>query len=181
MENGIRVGKVSTIDYAAGTVRIVYHDKDDAVTAPIPLLAGEYNMPQVGDQVVVLHLSNGKEAGLVLGRTWSDKHKPAESGAGLYRKELDRVPGVAFLRYKMAKLTLKAAAIVASGNVEVTGGLTVDGNLTVKGSLTVTGATTATTVTADSITTSGDVVAGGTSLKNHTHTDSIGGSTTPPK
>ncbi|MEG1594460.1 MAG: phage baseplate assembly protein V [Oscillibacter sp.] len=181
MENGIRVGKVSAIDYTAGTVRVVYHDKDDAVTTPMPLLADEYNMPQVGDQVVVLHLSNGKEAGLVLGRVWSEKHKPAESGAGLYRKELDKVPGAAMIRYKKAVLTLKADGILASGNVAVVGGLTVDGNLIVKGSLTVAGTATATTVTADSISASGDVVAGGISLKNHTHADSMGGNTTPPK
>jgi hypothetical protein len=30
------------------------------------------------------------------------------------------------------------------------------------------------------VTTSGDVVAGGKSLINHTHTDSLGGGTTPP-
>ena len=65
MANDIfRVGKVSSIDYAAGLVRVAYHDKDDSVTAPLPMLCTEYNMPQVGDPVMVLHLSNGTEAGL---------------------------------------------------------------------------------------------------------------------
>ena len=45
MENNIRLGKISAIDYAAGTVRVVYHEKDDAVTAPIPLISSEYFMP----------------------------------------------------------------------------------------------------------------------------------------
>ena len=63
-----RVGKVSSIDYAAGLVRVVYPDKDNSVTAPLPMLCTEYNMPKVGDPVMVLHLSNGTEAGLVLGR-----------------------------------------------------------------------------------------------------------------
>lgn len=39
MENNIRLGKISAVDYAAGTVRVVYHEKDDAVTAPIPLIS----------------------------------------------------------------------------------------------------------------------------------------------
>ena len=30
MENNIRLGKISAVDYAAGTVRVVYHEKDDA-------------------------------------------------------------------------------------------------------------------------------------------------------
>ena len=38
MANDIfRVGKVSSIDYAAGLVRVAYHDKDDSVTAPLPM------------------------------------------------------------------------------------------------------------------------------------------------
>ena len=36
-----RVGKVSSIDYAAGLVRVAYHDKDDSVTQPIPMLSDD--------------------------------------------------------------------------------------------------------------------------------------------
>ena len=32
-----RVGKVSSIDYAAGLVRVVYPDKDNSVTAPLKI------------------------------------------------------------------------------------------------------------------------------------------------
>ena len=101
MENVIRVGKVSAIDYQAGTVRVVYHDKDDSVTRPIPMLSPEYKMPEIGDQVLVVHLSNGTEAGVVLGRPWSDKNRPPESGAGLYRKDLGRAIGEAVIRYQV--------------------------------------------------------------------------------
>lgn len=159
MGNEIRLGKVSAVDDAAGMVRVVYHEKDDSVTRLIPLLSGEYQLPQVGDQVLVLHLSNGAAAGVVIGRPWSEKHKPTEGGAGLYRKELARTPGEAMIRYKDGTLTLKAGCVA------------VDGNLTVQGSLTVTG----------SITAGEDVTAGGISLRKHTHTDSMNGSTSPPK
>ena len=37
MENEIRQGKVSAVNYATGMVRVVYHDKDDSVTREIPM------------------------------------------------------------------------------------------------------------------------------------------------
>lgn len=170
MENEIRQGKVSAVNYATGMVRVVYHDKDDSVTREIPMLSDEYNMPAPGDMVLVLHLSNGTEAGVVMGRPWSGKHKPPEGAPGLYRKDLARTPGEAMIRYKGGVLTIKAAEVVGAGNVEVTGDLAVKGNLTVIG-----------TITAQSVTASGDVVAGGKSLIGHIHTDSMGGGTSAPQ
>lgn len=49
--------------------------------------------------------------------------------------------------------------------------MTLNGNLTVNGDITSSGTITGTT----------DVIAGGISGKDHTHTDSQGGDTTPPK
>ncbi len=158
-----RLGKISAVDYATGMVRVVYHEKDDDVTRLIPLLSNEYQMPQVDDQVLVLHLSNGSEAGVVMGRPWSAKNKPPEGAAGLYRKDLARTPGEAMIRYQGGVLTFQAASVVVNGDLSVTGDLVVTGS-----------------ITAASVATSGDVVAGGKSLINHTHTDSLGGGTTPP-
>lgn len=93
MNANIRLGKISSIDYAKGMARVVYHEKDDDVTRLIPLLSHEYKMPPVGSQVLVVHLSNGTEAGVVLGRPWSDKNAPPEGGANLYRKDLGQNPG----------------------------------------------------------------------------------------
>lgn len=124
MANEIRVGKVSSVDYAAGTVRVVYHDKDDSVTPAIPLISDEYHMPEIGDMVLVLHLSNGKEAGVVLGRPWSEKHKPPEGMAGLFRKDLGRKPGEAMIRYDGSILTIQCAGaidITAGGAVKING------------------------------------------------------------
>lgn len=97
--NEIRVGKISSVDYPSGTVRVVYEDQDDAVTRPIPLLSFEYLMPEVDDMVLVLHLSNGTEAGIVIGRPWSDRRVPPENGKGLYRKDFHNEVGKAFLRF----------------------------------------------------------------------------------
>lgn len=125
MANEIRVGKISSVDYTAGTVRVVYHDKDDNVTPAIPLISDEYHMPEVGDMVLVLHLSNGAEAGVVLGRYWSDKNKPPEGAAGLYRKDLARTPGEAMIRYDGSTLTIQCAgaiSITAGGGVNIKAG-----------------------------------------------------------
>lgn len=158
MGNEIRLGKVSAIDYPTGMIRVVYHEKDDSVTRLIPLISDEYNMPEIGDQVLVLHLSNGAEAGVVLGRPWSGKNVPPEGAQGLYRKDLARTPGEAMIRYKDGTLTIKAAKVVVDGDLTVTGSLTVNGT----------------------ITSQGDTTAAGVSVQSHKHTDSIGGNTTPP-
>ena len=102
MSAEIRVGKVSSIDYPSGMIRVVYHDKDDDVTRPIPLFSSEYAMPPVGALVAVVHLSNGAEAGVVLGRPWSDKLTPPEGFEGLYRKDFDLTPGQCYFRYDAA-------------------------------------------------------------------------------
>lgn len=102
MSAEIRVGKVSSIDYPSGMIRVVYHDKDDDVTRPIPLFSSEYAMPPVGALVAVVHLSNGAEAGVVLGRPWSAKLTPPEGFQGLYRKDFDLTPGQCYFRYDAA-------------------------------------------------------------------------------
>ena len=102
MSAEIRVGKVSSIDYPSGMIRVVYHDKDDDVTRPIPLFSSEYAMPPVGALVAVVHLSNGAEAGVVLGRPWSNKLTPPEGFQGLYRKDFDLTPGQCYFRYDAA-------------------------------------------------------------------------------
>ena len=164
MGNEIRLGKVSAINYPAGMVRVVYHEKDDSVTRLIPLISAEYSMPEIGDQVLVLHLSNGAEAGVVLGRPWSGKNVPPEGEKGLYRKDMTRTPGEAMIRYMDGTMTVKAAKVVVDGDLTITGSLTVNGAITAKGE----------------ITAAGDVTAAGVSARSHTHTESTGGKTTTP-
>lgn len=154
--NIIRVGKVSSVDYEKGTVAVVYADRDSSVTDALPMLSSRYFMPDVGDQILVLHLSNGTEAGVVLGRFYSDKNLPKEGGKGIFRVDFDR-SGTAYLRCEGGAVTIKGDTV------------TVDGNLVVTGSITVSGGVTA----------GGDVVAGGTSLQHHTHTGVHGGTSAP--
>lgn len=130
MKEDVRLGKVSSLDPAAGLVRVVYHEKDGDVTRCIPILSpifsGLYSLPEVGDQVLVLHLSNGSEAGVVLGRPWSDKFPPPEGAEGLVRLDMDCAPGAAMLRYDSKA---KDLSIHCDGTIRITAG----GAITING------------------------------------------------
>ena len=80
-------------------------------------------MPKVGDPVMVLHLSNGTEAGLVLGRYWSGNNKPPEGAEGLFRKDLGRTPGEAMIRYDGSTLTIQCAGAI---KIEAGGAVTIN-------------------------------------------------------
>ena len=191
--NEIRVGKISSVDYTSGTVRVVYEDQDDAVTRPIPLLSFEYLMPEVDDMVLVLHLSNGTEAGVVIGRPWSDQRVPPESGQGLYRKDFHHEVGKAFLRFSekdnetmtlhVKNLELDEENVTAKAEKDIvldgTGNVTIiaAGALTVKGSSATIDAP-ATSVTG-SMTVAQDATASGISVAHHTHTTPHGVSGAP--
>lgn len=115
--DGIRIGQISNIDYANGMAKVLYNDRDGAVTRLIPIFSfnGEYKMPKVGQYVLVLHLSNGSEAGCVMGTYWNTSNNPEVSGAGVFRKELGAEPGEAFLQYNDGTLQINADKIVFTG------------------------------------------------------------------
>jgi phage baseplate assembly protein gpV len=105
-KNTIRIGRVSSVNYAAGTVRVTYSDQDATVTKELPMLSDQYLMPAIGDMVAVAHISNGSEGGVVLGRFFNAGNKPAQSGAGVFRQEFTNVPGQAYAAYDPASGTL---------------------------------------------------------------------------
>lgn len=63
----IRIGKVSSVDYGSGMIKVTYPDLDNSVTDDLPYLTfnDEYKMPKVGASVLVVHLSNGSAMGIV--------------------------------------------------------------------------------------------------------------------
>lgn len=71
LEDIVRVGMVSSVEN--GMVRVYYPDREET-TASLHLFAGngEYSLPQVNDQVIVLHLSNDTSTAVVLGSFWSE-------------------------------------------------------------------------------------------------------------
>jgi len=163
----IRIGRISSINYEAGKVRVLYQDRDKEVTPEIPLLCDEYYMPKRDDLVMVLHLPNGSTAGCVLGRLWSEQNKPPESGEGLYRKDFDRDVGKAMLRYDAKTGEMK---LYSEGELQLEGiqKVLVNGKeIKISGEkVEITGAV-------------GDVIIGGVSLVHHTH-EADGGVTGEP-
>ena len=111
----LRLGKISTINYEDGTARVLYTDRDNTVTAELPLLSFEYRMPAVDDVVLVCHLPNGGAAGIILGPVWSKNNRPPEGKEGLYRKDLDKNAGTCFLRYDGEALQIVAPKLVLAG------------------------------------------------------------------
>ncbi|MDE7248257.1 MAG: phage baseplate assembly protein V, partial [Lachnospiraceae bacterium] len=65
----IRIGKISSVDYATGMARVTYRDKDDSVTVNLATanFNDEYRMPEPGQEVIVAHLSNGSSRAVLLG------------------------------------------------------------------------------------------------------------------
>lgn len=110
MDDTIRLGRVSAIDYDKGMISVLYTDRDESATDYLPVLSfnGEYKMPAVGSYVAVAHLSNGSAAGIVLGNYWNEANRPAVSGKGVYRKEFAPSAGEAFLQYSGGTILLSA-------------------------------------------------------------------------
>lgn len=95
-----RTGRVSSINYEAGTYEVTYFDRGKSVTRQINAISnGEYKMPNIGQVVSVAHSSNGPAAGTTTGTVWNKTNRPAEGFRGLYRKEFGNVKGQCFERF----------------------------------------------------------------------------------
>lgn len=124
MDRPIRIGKVSSIDYANGLVKVTYPDLDETVTDDLPYATfnDEYQMPPIDSDVLVVHLSNGQAAGICLGTYWNTQNTPHGSGAGYYRKDFNsNAIGEAFLIYLsgMMSLNVKDFSLNLEGNLSV--------------------------------------------------------------
>lgn len=117
----MQIGRISSIDYAAGMARVTYPDRGGAVTPPLPMLAEQYHMPQVGDLVLVADLSNGAQ-GVILGKFWTKKNVPAEGREQLYRHDLGQQPGQATVTYdgKAQTLTISTTGALRLNGSSVT-------------------------------------------------------------
>ena len=149
MDDIIRKGRISAINYDTGRARVVYVDKDNCTTKEIPFLSrGIYSIPSIGDMVVVSHFGNNPAEAVILGTFYTDKNTPAESGAGLVRIELGdgayikgtsgdielatdkkvKIKGAASVDIESdGTVTISGADISLVGNVNVVGNLTVNG------------------------------------------------------
>ena len=111
-DGGNRIGTVSSIDPETGMVSVMFNDRDNEVTELLPYATfnDEYKLPQLGAKVVVLHLSNGGEMGIILGTYWNEYNTAGNPGT--FHKDLG---GGAYINYKDGVLTIAAEhTIIAS-------------------------------------------------------------------
>ncbi|OKP67568.1 hypothetical protein A3842_28105 [Paenibacillus sp. P3E] len=121
----IRIGRVSTSDAAAGSVRVTFADRDDMVSGELPVITpggwGRGNaIPLPGERVLCVFLDNGRSAGFCLGTYFVEDDQP--SGTKDQR-------GVWFEdgSYVYYDRTAKRLNIKGTGGVKIEGDLTVTG------------------------------------------------------
>lgn len=123
-----KVARVSQVNLAQGTVRAVIVE-DGTVTNWLPLTSSSYEIPAVGDLVMVDFEDGDFSGGLCLGRYFNSENPPAVEEAGVYFK---KIGSDVVIKYTEATKTLEvfAETIKINGNVEVTGDLKVSGEIT---------------------------------------------------
>lgn len=85
LNNLIKIGVVSSVDYAKCTARVEFAD-DGIVSFNLPVLHTnssrnrDYAMPDVGENVLCLFLPSGNEEGFILGSFYAGNTPPETSG-----------------------------------------------------------------------------------------------------
>lgn len=123
-----KIARVSQVDIAAGAVKAVIVE-DSTVTNWLPMTSSSYDVPMVGDLVMVDFEGGDFSGGLCLGKYFNSENPPAIAETGVYFKKIgDSV----VIKYTAATKTLEvfAETIKVTGNVEVTGDLKVSGKIT---------------------------------------------------
>lgn len=209
MKSEVRFGRVSNIDYPAGTCEVTYKDRDDTATKQVSFISNRrYIMPKVGDLLIVLHPGAQPEDAVVLGTIWNEVNVPPEGYEGLFRQDYDLEYGKCYRKYD-ANVPESLYHIEGDDYVEIKKNqqTDIDGdtNVTIKGKLVLkVGSCTVTidggTVTVDAASelnmtapdikidgntvnitgATGDCVINGISLVHHVHTSSAPGSPTSP-
>lgn len=72
MYSVVRPGRISSIDYENGCADIVFEGTGGSIRQALPFLSFEYDMPGIGDMVlVVFQQYNKKEQGFIIGRYYN--------------------------------------------------------------------------------------------------------------
>lgn len=129
----IRVGTVSSVNAAAGTVRVAFAAQDDMVTYELPVITRgsknnkDYWLPDVDEQVLCLFLPNtsgrGVCDGFVLGTFYSSVDAPVENSGDVHAVKYGDGTIIKHDR-STGKLTINATGdidIIAGGKVIING------------------------------------------------------------
>lgn len=158
----VKTGKVSSINRPNGTVQVIFSDQNDMVSHDLPMLSFEYEMPDIGDQVLCLFLDNAPERGFCLGRFYCDAIPGLDKK--VIRRRMEKNKDDSYLEYDIhsgnmnlvnakadvtidakGKVIIKQASsveITTAGNItiscaalNVTGQTSITGNLNINGSI----------------------------------------------
>ncbi len=99
----VQSGIVNSVNYEAGTVCVNFTDLSDSISRDLPMFSNEYRMPEIGDTVVCIFLSNNPARGYCLGKPYSDGSPPREAGEGVIYQDFF---GEGFLKYDRFSKTL---------------------------------------------------------------------------
>nr|DAN72693.1 MAG TPA: baseplate assembly protein [Caudoviricetes sp.] len=82
----IRIGTVTNVYPENGKVKVYYEDTESS-SLPLPMVSmnREQSMPDVGDTVITLHMTNGSSQGFCIGTYFDDDYEGSEK----YTKEFD--------------------------------------------------------------------------------------------
>jgi phage baseplate assembly protein V len=143
LENLIRLGRVSSVNAAEATVRVVFEDRDNMVSHDLPVIVAntlknkDYYMPDIGESVVCIFLPNGISRGFVLGAVYSEVDRPAVSSP---EKRQIRFADGAVVEYDRQTRTMTVNTsgkvnITAAQGISITGNVSVSGNIHASGSI----------------------------------------------
>lgn len=129
----IRVGTVSSVNAAAGSVRVAFVAQDDMVTYELPVITRgsknnkDYWLPDVDEQVLCLFLPNtsgrGVCDGFVLGTFYSSVDAPVENSGDVHAVKYGDGTIIKHDR-STGKLTINATGdidIIAGGKITING------------------------------------------------------------
>lgn len=127
----ILIGQVSTADPSSCSVRVTFPERDNLVSAPLPVIMpggwGHGNtVPQPGETVLCVFLKNSYSAGFCLGTYYGSK----ETAPGNMNQHGVWFEDGSFVYYDRSARQL---VIKASGGMKIEGDLTVTGNVVSSG------------------------------------------------
>lgn len=133
MKNIVRIGRVSSIDAAANTAKVVFTDKNELVSGELMIVNRgsmadkDYWLPDIDEQVLCLMLPNnsgqGLNAGFILGSFFSAEDVPQENSADVRAVKFGDGTVVKHDR-STGTLSIKATGdinIMAAGTVTIQG------------------------------------------------------------
>lgn len=107
MQDVVRLGRISTIDYARGLASVIYPDRNDEPSPEFPFFSMAYEMPKTDDLVVVLLVPNSTMKGVILGIPWGSSNVPSWGGKGIFHKQFS---DGAYVRYNSSTKEMEVSA-----------------------------------------------------------------------